>query len=478
MTQSSPRVLLLGLDSVPPELLFLRFRPKMPHLDRLIARSRFGTLRSCDPPITVPAWAVMMTGMDPGALGLYGFRHRRPGSYFDNYTPTSGMLRYPSVWDVLSRMGRRVAVLGMPPGYPPPTVNGVYLSDFLTPPDAKNIVTPAGLTEELQRLAGGIVFDVPFRAEDRSRTATELFEMTRRRWKVARHLWVKEPWDFFAVHDIGPDRLHHAFWKYFDPRHPRYEYHPKFSPVAEEYYQLLDSQLGELLELVPPEVTVIIASDHGSQGMTGCFCVNDWLRQEGYLVLRGAPPAPGTPIEECDVDWGRTRAWGAGGYYARIFFNVQGREPEGVVAPDAVDPLAKELRQALGRVLGPDGRPIGADVRRPRDLYQAVNGDAPDLMVYFGDLRWRSAGTVGHPSLFLSENDTGPDDSVHSMSGVIAVADPLWSHGAPIPEQSLIDVAPTILARLGVAIPPGMQGRPIDLLLDSNLGVAGEAVPP
>ncbi len=143
MVSSRFRLVVVGLDSVSPELLYKRFAPVMPRLRRFLAESAKGTLRSCDPPITVPAWAVMFSGVDPGTLGLYGFRHRRPGSYDRMYVPTSATPRRPMVWQILSRLGFRVAVLGMPPGYPPPTLNGVALSDFLTPDGATDFVNPA-----------------------------------------------------------------------------------------------------------------------------------------------------------------------------------------------------------------------------------------------------------------------------------------------------------------------------------------------
>ncbi len=77
-----------------------------------------------------------------------------------------------------------------------------------------------------------------------------------------------------------------------------------------------------LLEGVDPAATnLLIISDHGAKRLDGGICVNDWLRREGYLVLKSDPP-PGTPPGKCDIDWSRTRAWGEGGYYARIFLNV------------------------------------------------------------------------------------------------------------------------------------------------------------
>jgi predicted AlkP superfamily phosphohydrolase/phosphomutase len=461
VTSTRPRVLAIGLDSMPPDLLFDRFLPLMPRVQELLRTSTYGTLVSTDPPITVPAWAVMFSGMDPGTLGLYGFRHRRPGTYWDNYIPSSKTLLAPMVWDYLSRAGKRVCVIGMPPGYPPPAVNGVYISDFLTPSSAKDYVAPANLREEIERVAGTYPFDVTFRADDRDRVGRELPEMTRKHFAVARHLWAKEPWDFFALHEIGPDRLHHTFWKYFDPNHPRYEENRAFRTVVEEYYRTLDREIAQLLEGVPPEVRVLLLSDHGSQAMQGCFCINEWLIQRGYLALKGPRPNAGTPLEKTDVDWSKTRAWGSGGYYARIFYNVKGREPSGVLPPQEIPAFEAQLTRELQGVTVPGGASLEADVRTPRAIYREVRGDAPDLMVYFGRLTWRSAGTVGYDRMFLEENDTGPDDSVHSMEGIYSVSGVATGRGERSPAEKLIDVGPTVLSMLGVPVPAGMQGRPI-----------------
>jgi predicted AlkP superfamily phosphohydrolase/phosphomutase len=459
---SSPRVLAIGLDSVPPALLFDRFLPLMPNVRKLLQRSIYGTLLSTDPPITVPAWAVMWSGMDPGSLGLYGFRHRRPGSYWDMYIPTSRTILQPLLWDRLSRAGKRSCIIGMPPGYPPPRVNGVYISDFLTPDKAADFVFPASLHDEIQRVSGGYEFDVTFRAEDRERIGAQLTQMTRKHFAVARHLWAKEKWDFFAIHEIGPDRLHHTFWKYFDTHHPHYEENPKFRAIVEQYYAMLDGEIGALLSGVSDDVRILLLSDHGSQAMAGGFCINEWLIRQGYLTLKGPRPPPGTPLEKVAIDWSKTRAWGAGGYYARIFYNVHGREPEGILPATEVAAFEQRLSDELRAIRRPDGGSLDADVRSPRSVYREVRGDAPDLMVYFGNAAWRSAGTVGYDSLFLEENDTGPDDSVHSFDGIYSIT--LNGHGAAGlgATQKLIDVGPTMLDLLGVPVPGGVQGRVIE----------------
>ena len=465
VSNARPRVLALGLDSASPWILFEKFLPQMPRMRELMSRSSYGTLRSVDPPITVPAWAVMFSGIDPGTLGVYGFRHRRPGSYFDQYVPSSTTILQPRVWDLLSRAGRRVCVIGMPPGYPPPRVNGVYVSDFLTPDGAADYVTPASLRPELEKVTGGYPFDVLFRAGDRERVGQEVIDMTRRHFAAARHLWAKEPWDLFAMHEIGPDRIHHAFWKFFDPSHPRYEENPVLRGLAESYYSMLDEEIGRLLDLVPKDVKVVFLSDHGSQAMQGCFCINEWLISRGYLTLKGPPPAPGTPLEKAAVDWPKTRAWGAGGYYARIFLNVKGREPQGCLTATEVPGFTERLTQELGKVQRPDGKPLEADVKVPKAIYRQVNGDAPDMMAYFGDVAWRSAGTLGYQSLFIQENDTGPDDAVHSFDGIYVVVEPANGRNGHGPERELIDIGPTLLSHFGLPIPPNVQGKPIPAFL-------------
>jgi predicted AlkP superfamily phosphohydrolase/phosphomutase len=84
-------------------------------------------------------------------------------------------------------------------------------------------------------------------------------------------------------------------------------------------------------------------------------------------------------------------------------------------------------------------------------------------MVYFDDLYWRSAGTLGHGSLYLSENDTGPDDAVHAQHGIFILHDPKLQPIGQIPDVKILDIAPTLLQRMGVPVPPTMEGQPIKL---------------
>ena len=84
--------------------------------------------------------------------------------------------------------------------------------------------------------------------------------------------------------------------------------------------------------------------------------------------------------------------------------------------------MRDELIAKLEARSGPDGEPLGTKVLKPQDVYPEVRGVAPDLIVYFGDLAWRSVGSVGNRSIYTYENDTGPDGANHDRDGVFVMA--------------------------------------------------------
>src|SRR5882724_11081786 len=118
------QVAVIGLDSAPPRLVFDLWRDQLPNLRALMEQGMWGELRSCHPPITVPAWSSMMSSKDPGQLGVYGFRNRRAYTYDDYALATSASITHDLVWDILSRAEKRVILLGVPQTYPPRPVNG------------------------------------------------------------------------------------------------------------------------------------------------------------------------------------------------------------------------------------------------------------------------------------------------------------------------------------------------------------------
>lgn len=455
----SRRVAVIGLDCAEPSLVFDRWLDDLPNIRGLVDRGTWGPLRSVDPPITVPAWTCMMSGRDPGELGIYGFRNRRDHGYRTLATADSRTVAVERVWDHLGAAGKHVILIGVPQTSPPLPVNGELVSCFLTPDTRRDPYThPPELRAEIEGLVGPYSVDVRnFRSDDRDRILAEIYAMTEQRFRVARHLLDTRPWDFFMMVEIGLDRLHHAFWRFLDPTHPRHEPGHRYGDVIRSYYQYLDDEIGELLERFDEDTAVMVVSDHGARAMEGAICINEWLVQEGYMVLREPPDGP-TAFRDAAVDWSRTRAWGEGGYYCRLCLNVRGREPEGAVAPEDYEALRAELAERLERMPGPDGRPIGTRAHRPEDLWRECRGIPPDLVVYFGDLGWRSNGSFGHSRHWTFDNDTGPDDANHAQYGLWVTAGPGVAAGRR-DGMSILDVAPTILGLFGLPPGEGMRGR-------------------
>jgi predicted AlkP superfamily phosphohydrolase/phosphomutase len=453
------KALVIGLDCAAPQLVFDSWLEELPTLRGLTERGSFGVLRSSDPPITVPAWSSMTSSRSPGALGFYGFRNRRDHSYDALSFADSRSVRVPRVWDLLSARGRPVIVLGVPQTYPVSRVNGVMVSCFLTPDTETSQYTyPPELKEEIEGLVGRYMADVEnFRTEEKPRLLREIEEMTDKRFQVAEHLLETRPWDLFFLVEMGTDRIHHGFWRYSDHHHRLYEPGNEYEGAMLEYYRSLDAKIGHLLRHADDDTAVLVVSDHGAKRMDGGICVNEWLRREGYLVLKEEPTEPTRLTPEL-IDWERTTAWGEGGYYCRLFLNVAGREPQGTVAPADYERVRDELKEKLERLGDAEGRPIGTVAHRPEDLYSERNGVPPDLLVYFGDLYWRSLGLVGTGAVHVFENDTGPDDANHAHEGLYMLAAAGVPAGAG-PERDLRAIAPTILDLLGEEIPAEMEGR-------------------
>jgi predicted AlkP superfamily phosphohydrolase/phosphomutase len=447
------RVLILGLDCASPRLWLEQWRAELPVLAGLADGASFGPLHSVHPPITVPAWASLVTGLDPGELGLYGF-HWRAQRGFDSELVSALELGAPTLWDLAGRAGLDSIVVGFPLAHPVRPLRGHLVGGMLTPAGARPWTFPESLASEVERWVGAYRFDVE--RDVRGGAAPEALraeveEMTRRRFRVLRRLLVTRPWQLAFFHEIGLDRLQHAVWT-----------EPGAGEEAREralleYHKLLDAEIGETLDVVPEDTLVAVVSDHGARRLEGSFALNDWLREHDYLVLRESPNRDPRPLTEDCIDWERTRAWADGGYCGRVHLHGFPRA-DGALASSAAIELREEIRERLEAQPGPDGAPLGNAVYAPEEVYARVAGVAPDLLVYAGDLAWRCAGSVGHDALFLEGNDTGPDRANHDWEGLFVLRDPARPGAGAVRGAHILDVAPTLCEALGLAAPGWMRG--------------------
>jgi predicted AlkP superfamily phosphohydrolase/phosphomutase len=455
---SDRRLAIIGLDCADPVLIFDQWLDDLPNLKSLVEKGYYGELESTIPAITVPAWMSMMTSKDPGQLGFYGFRNRKDHSYDGLSMASSRKLKDKPVWNILGEHNKKSMLLGIPMTYPPNPINGWMVTSFLAPGTDSDYTYPSMLKKEIQDAVGEYIIDVrKFRTDDKEWLLGEIHRMTETRFRLARHFAKNKPWDLFAMVEMGIDRIHHGFWKYYDPQHPKFEPGNKYQNAIHDYYVSVDQQIGELMDTLGDETDVMVVSDHGVTRMDGGICINEWLIKEGLLTLKQYPQTP-VRIEQAEIDWSKTRAWAFGGYYTRVFLNVKDREPEGLIPSGEYENVRRELMDRIIAIPDHEGRDIGTKVFIPEEIYREVRNIPPDLIVYLGDLSWRSLGTVGTSQLWSFENDTGPDDANHAQMGMfILKAEALKKRGVR-GQQSIYDVAPTILDFFGIE-PAEVNGK-------------------
>lgn len=267
----------------------------------------------------------------------------------------------------------------------------------------------------------------------------------------------------FCLHDT-PDRLQHMFWRFTEPDHPANVLQPPtsdWSTVIENHYARCDETIGKVLEAADDRTLVLTLSDHGFGSFQRCVNLNTWLHGHGLLAYRsGVRPGPETGEGFAEVDWGRTKAYALG--LGSIYLNRAGREAEGIVSDGEAPALKERIAGELTKLIDP-GRNTGAVARvyDQRDIYIGPSASrAPDLVAGFArGYRASWATTLGGAGAELFEDNVkrwGGDHVVDpaAVPGFLAANVSLAPRAA-----RMIDLAPTILAALGVPQTNTMEGK-------------------
>ena len=292
------------------------------------------------------------------------------------------------------------------------------------------------------------------------------------RARVILHRLDAKDWDLLIGVIESTDRVQHMMWRLIDPQHPLYDaaLAAKFGDSIERVYRRADDFVGEVVKRVGPDMPVMIVSDHGFHSWRKAVNLDTWLVQNGYMVMKGQSTdkkladlfGGGTFWE--NVDWSRTRAYAMG--IGQIYFNLRGRESQGIVSPGAeAKALADELSAKLLTMTDPDdGTPIIRAVYKRDDIYSGPYlQNASELQVGMNEgyrVSWQTT-LGGSPPGIVYKNDRkwsadhgGYDFAI--TSGILVSNRPI-SSTAP----RIIDLAPTVLKYFGIAIPTDIDGKPL-----------------
>lgn len=530
LTTAKHKVVVVGFDGAPPYLLRKWAEEgHLPAFARLFAEGAAGIMASTPQCNSAPAWSSFATGLNPGRHGIFSFMNRVPGSYSAKRIDANDR-EGAAFWEVASQHGARCAVLNVPVTYPVRPVNGVQVADWLCPSlKAPGATYPAELASEIEQHCGGYAFhaDVKrhFLAGHHAKALEQLRLGIEQKAEVGRLIWDKEDWDLFVLAFVETDAAQHYYLHTGDEQHPLHQQAVEqgLDGALLDIYKLCDKVLGDIMDKLDDNTTLLVMSDHGATANTGGrSLVRAFLRNIGLLQMRQAktprqrvrqalahtrkwgfeylnaylpkslkvklnnllPQARERVFADAfvvDVDWSQTRAYS---YYWETdpYVNVMGRDPDGIVNPNGeydqvCDLIIEHLKQARDEKTG---QPVVKAVRRKEGLFHGKYYDlAPDLLVEWSENLLLS----GIVSCVNGQDEVARtelrDDTIGSHHPDCSLF--VWGRGVirqtyERGQAHIMDLAPSILALLGCPVPDDLDGHVLPGL-DVHVETAAAAAP-
>jgi len=441
-----PPLIVIGIDGGEWKVIHrLWAAGKLPHLKRLSEQGVATTLRTAYNSSPV-IWTTIATGVTPEVHGITDFVVPTPRG---DVPVSSAVRKVPALWNMLSRAGRRVAVLGWWASWPAEKVDGVVLSDrALLDLDAR--VSPASYLPRFQQDLRQADADPGLFADDEAQRRDRVMA------RSAAHL-VREGYDLVLLYFRSADIVSHNEWKYFDPE--------GFDPIdprelaahrdrVPRVYEAIDQEIGRVLAAAPRGSNVLVLSDHGfhashREDVKALVDMDALLERLGYLA-RGRD----------GIDFARTRVYTYGSpdfeRAKMLRFSLAGREPGGLVRPEEREALRRRLEADLASVTNDRGEPV-LFLREARPK-RGEDGDFVAIVrlpLVTPVLRVR--GRPFPPALRSLGRISGTHTS--STHGIFLAMGPDIDPKADLTGIHVHDMAPTILYALGLPVGEDFAGQ-------------------
>lgn len=479
------KVFVVGLDGATFDIINPMIRKgQLPNIARIMNEGSYGSLKSCIPDLSPPAWTSFMTGTHPGKHGIFDFFGQSPGSYRLSFFNASSRKGKP-IWTLLSEVGRKVCIINVPFTYPPDRVNGFMISGMDRPDVETDFTYPSSLRAELDREIGGYILEKAERNIKKGkidRYIKSLFNITQNRFNAAKYLMERDDWDLFVVVFECIDRIQHNFWKYMDPGHPWYNEkdNKRYGNIIFDVYKDMDCKIGELTGNLPENSTLVILSDHGFGPLYKGVRLNKWLELNFYLskisIRRIFKNLMGLKNKKkglkmiAHLDMNKTKVYPMGSY-GHLCINLKGRQPQGIVEPGKeYEELRNELIIKLKSLKDPaTDAPVIETIFKREEVYSVFNENTPDILISWArGYSFIVEGTLGllgiksqEDSLFTMHRWSGN----HRPDGILIIKGECIKANCEIKGAEIVDIAPTVLAILPEGIPNNMDGKVLQEIL-------------
>jgi len=285
------KLAIIGIDSLDPYIL-LKYQNELPTFSKLIENSDTLIIESTFPVDSIPAWATIYTGLNPGNHGcLYSYDVFDP-TLSDLRKVDSTSIRSHTFWDIAGRFGYRSLILFPMFLYPTWEINGAMVCKSPFDKKLNNIQTtvsldfyPANLMkkynfpDKLFSIWGGY----PGK-NNLNFWANFGYNALKEEYLLTKNVISGEKWDILHIYFSLLDIIQHRLWRFFDKRDPFYHYDKDLNKKILDFYRLFDEFIADFIEQYP-DAKLIVISDHGhSIRPINTININELLRQEGYLI--------------------------------------------------------------------------------------------------------------------------------------------------------------------------------------------------
>lgn len=275
------RVVVFGVDGADWSLIDeLIDDGRLPNIAALVQGGVVAEVESVSPPLAPVTWATLSTGVLPSRHGVMDFFDRQ-----NRQMPVNAVSRNaPAIWEVAVKFDRPTVVVSWWTAWPPLVPEVVVAS---SPLESDGVpVFPLRLRERvgdavIPRATVGYSQVRRFmnlsenefqKSVSRGQTDDPIVafrSVLAKGWsdhRIALELYQEIQPMLLLLGFQGADVVHHLFGPYHPPYRERvaWESYRRFWPTVGAYYVELDRMIGEWLELLPDDTTVMLVSAHGS----------------------------------------------------------------------------------------------------------------------------------------------------------------------------------------------------------------------